>query len=192
MVTNTSAAVGGITWLLLDYWQERKWSPVGFCSGAIAGLVGVTPASGYIGTPASVAIGVITAVICNYSTKLKILCRYDDALGESAHLVRSFLRDIHLITEPLPHVVTPRYLCFSWYRRLCRLNIDGYICRQSRRCIRRNNCDTRWMDQSSLHANPLSTRKFLCHYGLRPCGNHDHPNCYGLHPRAFPTGYTRG
>lgn len=80
LVTNTAAAVGGLTWLLLDYWQERKWSPVGFCSGAIAGLVGITPASGYVGTPASVAIGMITAVICNFSTKLKIIIGCDDAL----------------------------------------------------------------------------------------------------------------
>jgi len=95
MVTNTSAAVGGITWLLLDYWQERKWSPVGFCSGAIAGLVGVTPASGYIGTPASLAIGVITAIICNYSTKLKILFRYDDSLDIFAsHGIGGFVGSI--------------------------------------------------------------------------------------------------
>ncbi|MBW0518852.1 hypothetical protein O181_058567 [Austropuccinia psidii MF-1] len=80
MVTNTSAAVGGLTWLILDYFQEKKWSPVGFCAGAIAGLVGITPASGYVGTPASVAIGALTAIVCNYATKLKIIFRCDDAL----------------------------------------------------------------------------------------------------------------
>jgi len=46
MVTNLSACVGGITWCLLDYRLERKWSTVGFCSGVIAGLVCITPGSG--------------------------------------------------------------------------------------------------------------------------------------------------
>ncbi|KAH9456117.1 hypothetical protein Pst134EB_012323 [Puccinia striiformis f. sp. tritici] len=95
MVTNTAAAVGGLTWLLLDYWQERKWSPVGFCSGAIAGLVGITPASGYVGTPASVAIGVITAVVCNFTTKLKIILGCDDALDIFAsHGIGGFVGSI--------------------------------------------------------------------------------------------------
>ncbi|CAH7667115.1 ammonium transporter AmtB-like domain-containing protein [Phakopsora pachyrhizi] len=80
MVTNTAASVGGITWLVLDYFQEQKWSPVGFCSGAIAGLVGITPASGYVGAPSAVAIGFLTAIACNYATKLKILLGCDDAL----------------------------------------------------------------------------------------------------------------
>lgn len=82
MVTNTAAASGGLAWLIVDYFHERKWSPVGFCSGAIAGLVGITPASGYVGTPASVAIGCVTAVVCNYATQLKILLDCDDTLGE--------------------------------------------------------------------------------------------------------------
>ncbi|GAA95425.1 uncharacterized protein L969DRAFT_614781 [Mixia osmundae IAM 14324] len=80
IVTNNAAAVGGLTWMLLDWRLERKWSAVGFCSGAICGLVGITPASGYVGTPASLAIGVITAACCNWATKLKFIFGYDDAL----------------------------------------------------------------------------------------------------------------
>jgi Amt family ammonium transporter len=45
-VTNLSACVGGITWCVLDYRLERKWSTVGFCSGVVAGLVSITPGSG--------------------------------------------------------------------------------------------------------------------------------------------------
>jgi len=48
VVTNLSASVGGITWCLLDYRLEHKWSTVGFCSGVIAGLVAITPGSGYV------------------------------------------------------------------------------------------------------------------------------------------------
>lgn len=48
VVTNLSASVGGITWCLLDYRLEQKWSTVGFCSGVIAGLVAITPGSGFV------------------------------------------------------------------------------------------------------------------------------------------------
>lgn len=46
VVTNLAACMGGITWCVLDYRLERKWSTVGFCSGVVAGLVSITPGSG--------------------------------------------------------------------------------------------------------------------------------------------------
>ena len=49
IITNLAASVGGLTWMLWDYRLERKWSVVGFCSGAIVGLVAITPGSGYVG-----------------------------------------------------------------------------------------------------------------------------------------------
>ncbi|CAD6897873.1 unnamed protein product [Tilletia controversa] len=80
VVTNIAAAVGGLTWMCLDWRLERKWSVVGFCSGAISGLVAITPASGYVGAPAAVAFGVVGATACNFATSLKSLGGYDDAL----------------------------------------------------------------------------------------------------------------
>jgi len=80
MVTNMAAAVGGLTWMLWDYRIERKWSAVGFCSGAISGLVAITPGSGFVGTPASVLFGVLAGTVCNFGTQLKFLFGYDDAL----------------------------------------------------------------------------------------------------------------
>jgi Amt family ammonium transporter len=50
IVTNLAASVGGLTWMLWDYRLERKWSVVGFCSGAVVGLVAITPASGFVGS----------------------------------------------------------------------------------------------------------------------------------------------
>lgn len=44
--TNLAACVGGITWCMLDWKLERKWSAVGFCSGVVAGLIAITPGSG--------------------------------------------------------------------------------------------------------------------------------------------------
>jgi Amt family ammonium transporter len=43
VVTNLAASVGGITWCVLDYRLERKWSTVGFCSGVVAGLGNLLP-----------------------------------------------------------------------------------------------------------------------------------------------------
>jgi len=39
LVTNLSASIGGITWVLMDYHHEKKFSALGFCAGAVAGLV---------------------------------------------------------------------------------------------------------------------------------------------------------
>ncbi|KAF9529651.1 ammonium transporter [Crepidotus variabilis] len=80
IVTNLSASVGGLTWMLWDYRIERKWSAVGFCSGAIAGLVAITPGSGYVGAPAAVLFGFMAGTVCNFATQLKFLVGYDDSL----------------------------------------------------------------------------------------------------------------
>lgn len=80
IVTHIAASVGGITWCLLDYRLEKKWSAVGFCSGAVAGLVAITPGSGYVAPWAAVVFGVVGGVVCNIATKLKFLIGVDDAL----------------------------------------------------------------------------------------------------------------
>ncbi|THU79769.1 ammonium transporter [Dendrothele bispora CBS 962.96] len=79
-VTNLAASVGGITWMLWDYRIERKWSAVGFCSGAIAGLVAITPGSGFVGAPAAVLFGAVAGTVCNWATQLKFVFGYDDTL----------------------------------------------------------------------------------------------------------------
>jgi len=80
VVTNLAASVGGVTWCLLDYRLERKFSAVGFCSGVISGLVAITPGSGFVPPWAAVVFGVVAGVACNYATKLKYLMRIDDSL----------------------------------------------------------------------------------------------------------------
>lgn len=67
-----AASVGGITWMILDYRLERKWSAVGFCSGAVSGLVAITPASGFVGPPAALVFGVVGAIVCNFATRIKV------------------------------------------------------------------------------------------------------------------------
>ncbi len=78
--TNVAASVGGVTWCLLDYRLERKWSAVGFCSGVVAGLVAITPGSGFVPPWAAVIFGAIAGSSCNYATKVKFYLGIDDAL----------------------------------------------------------------------------------------------------------------
>ncbi|KAL1752646.1 ammonium transporter AmtB-like domain-containing protein, partial [Schizophyllum commune] len=80
IVTNLAASVGGLTWMFWDYRLERKWSAVGFCSGAIAGLVAITPGSGFVGSPAAVLFGFMAGTCCNFATQLKYVFGYDDTL----------------------------------------------------------------------------------------------------------------
>ncbi|WWD17344.1 hypothetical protein CI109_101785 [Kwoniella shandongensis] len=79
-VTNLAGSVGGITWLIMDFRLERKWSMVGFCTGAIAGLVAITPAAGFVGAPAGALIGLVSAAVSNLSTRLKVSMRVDDPM----------------------------------------------------------------------------------------------------------------
>nr|CAG8577195.1 12213_t:CDS:2 [Entrophospora candida] len=79
-VTNLAASIGGLTWMLIDYRFEHRFSVVGFCSGALAGLVCVTPAAGYISISSSLLFGIFPGVICNILVKLRDRWRYDDAL----------------------------------------------------------------------------------------------------------------
>jgi Amt family ammonium transporter len=80
VTTNTSAAVGGIVWGILDYIRHgQKWSAVGFCSGAICGLVAITPASGYVSPTSSIVFGLAGSLICNFSMRVKEVLRVDDS-----------------------------------------------------------------------------------------------------------------
>ncbi|GAA5945587.1 hypothetical protein JCM3775_000532 [Rhodotorula graminis] len=78
--TNLSAGFGGLAWMLMDYRLERKWSAVGYCTGAICGLVAITPAAGYVGYGPSIFIGVVSAAISNLLTTLKGFFAFDDAM----------------------------------------------------------------------------------------------------------------
>lgn len=78
--TNLAASVGALVWMLMDYVKVRKWSMVGICSGAVAGLVGITPAAGFVPVYTAVAIGAITAAAANLGGYVKYWIRIDDGL----------------------------------------------------------------------------------------------------------------
>ncbi|KAJ3145363.1 hypothetical protein HDU89_007116 [Geranomyces variabilis] len=80
VTTTVAAAAGSIAWVAWDYVRHRKLSGLGFCSGAVAGLVGITPAAGFVAPWASIIIGAVTAVACNVACRLKTRFGFDDSL----------------------------------------------------------------------------------------------------------------
>lgn len=79
--TNLAAGCGALAWLLVDYFRyDRRWTTIGMCSGAVAGLVGITPAAGFVPVYFAVPIGVISGIGCNYATSLKHFLKIDDGL----------------------------------------------------------------------------------------------------------------
>jgi len=81
MVTNTSAAVAALSWMFAEWFFSKKPTVLGLASGAVAGLVSITPAAGFVNLPASMIIGLVAGVFGFYSvTVLKHKLGYDDSL----------------------------------------------------------------------------------------------------------------
>jgi Amt family ammonium transporter len=81
MTTTLATAVASFAWGMIEMVFRGKASVLGFCSGAVAGLVVITPACGFVDSTGAVVIGVLAAVIPYLAcTKLKPLLKYDDAL----------------------------------------------------------------------------------------------------------------
>ncbi len=78
--TNLATAVAAMWWMFLSWAHTGKTSAIGAASGAIAGLVAITPASGFVGTWASIIIGFAAATVCFYCLIIKNRGRIDDAL----------------------------------------------------------------------------------------------------------------
>jgi len=69
--TNTAAASAGLSWMLFDVLRRKKPSVMGFCIGAVVGLVAITPAAGFVAIPQSIFIGVFAAVVSNVAVLIK-------------------------------------------------------------------------------------------------------------------------
>ena len=81
VVTHISAATAALTWMLIDLITTKKPTILGICTGAIAGLAAITPASGVSGPVGALIIGFASGAICWYfSIKVKTMLGYDDSL----------------------------------------------------------------------------------------------------------------
>ena len=80
LVTNMAAAVAAVTWGIISYVQTGRMSAVGVASGAVAGLVAITPAAGSVGPMGSLAVGLGAGVFCYIAVQLRHRFKIDDAL----------------------------------------------------------------------------------------------------------------
>ncbi|MBP6023988.1 ammonium transporter [Ferruginibacter sp.] len=78
--TNTAAAAAGLSWMFFDVMRGKKPSVLGFCIGAVVGLVAITPAAGFVAIPQSIFIGFVAAIISNVVVYYKQKSRLDDTL----------------------------------------------------------------------------------------------------------------
>ncbi|HKA75126.1 MAG TPA: ammonium transporter [Xanthobacteraceae bacterium] len=81
LVTQIATATAALSWMFVEWGMRGKPTVVGMCSGAVAGLVAITPASGFVGPIGALVIGVAAGVLCYWgATGLKSMLGYDDAL----------------------------------------------------------------------------------------------------------------
>ena len=81
VVTNTAAAAAMMSWLILAWLIDKKPSAIGAASGAVAGLVAITPAAGFVGPMPALIIGLGAGVFCYGMVKLLLKLKVDDALA---------------------------------------------------------------------------------------------------------------
>ncbi|MGE5839435.1 MAG: ammonium transporter [Deltaproteobacteria bacterium] len=80
VVTHIASAVAALSWLVVEWVHRGKPTTLGAASGAVAGLVAITPGSGFVGPVSAIFIGGLAGVICYAGVMLKSKLRYDDSL----------------------------------------------------------------------------------------------------------------
>ncbi len=78
--TTTAAASAGLAWMFFDVIKGKKPSVLGFCIGAVVGLVAITPGAGFVGIPQSIIIGLVGAIVSNIAVSIKQKSKLDDTL----------------------------------------------------------------------------------------------------------------
>jgi ammonium transporter, Amt family len=81
LATQIATAAAALSWMFAEWISKGKPSVLGIASGAVAGLVAITPASGFVGPTSAVIIGLVAGVVCFFAaTSLKHMFNYDDSL----------------------------------------------------------------------------------------------------------------
>jgi Amt family ammonium transporter len=80
VVTHVASAVAALSWTVMEWIHRKKPTTLGAASGAVAGLVAITPASGFVGPVAAIIIGGLAGVICYGGVLMKVKLGYDDSL----------------------------------------------------------------------------------------------------------------
>jgi len=80
VVTHIASAMAALSWMFMEWWHRGKPTTLGAASGAVAGLVAITPGSGFVGPVSAIIIGALGGVICYGGVLLKSRLGYDDSL----------------------------------------------------------------------------------------------------------------
>ena len=115
--TQAAAAAAGLSWMLVEWLHRGKPTALGLASGIVAGLVAVTPASGFVYPWGGLVIGLIAGAVCYVSVSLKPLFRYDDSLDAfGVHGVGGFLG-----------AVLTGVFCYTWTYMDPSVGADGVV-----------------------------------------------------------------
>lgn len=80
VATHVAAAAAALTWTIVEWIYRGKPTTLGTASGAVAGLVGITPACGFVGLTAALIIGIVAGFLCYFAIVIKTKLGYDDSL----------------------------------------------------------------------------------------------------------------
>lgn len=80
VVTHIATASAALSWMIVEWFHRNKPTALGAASGAVAGLVAITPASGYVGPMSAIIIGLVAGTLCYFAVNLKTKLGYDDSL----------------------------------------------------------------------------------------------------------------
>ena len=97
VTTQVAAAVAATTWIIVEWLTSGKPTTLGVASGAVAGLVAITPAAGFVGPLAAILIGIAAGAGCYWALRIKFRFGFDDSLDVVAvHLVGGIVGSILL------------------------------------------------------------------------------------------------
>ena len=97
MATQVAAGTAATVWLLVEKMVQGHATTLGFASGAVAGLVAITPAAGFVDPLGALVIGAVAGVVCFYALRLKAIFKFDDSLDVVAvHLVGGIIGSVLL------------------------------------------------------------------------------------------------
>ncbi len=112
LATQVAACVGAFAWGLCEFFKRQQMSVLGMATGAIAGLIAVTPASGFVGITGALAIGAVAGIVCFFAvTNFKAVTKIDDTLDVFAlhgmgGLVGTIMTPIFASSEIAPITAT--------------------------------------------------------------------------------------
>ncbi len=84
LVTNTAAATAALTWMIVSWYHDGKPSLLGLLSGAVAGLVVITPAAGFVDVTSAIIMGFVVGVVCYFAVLFRSRAQIDESLDAFA------------------------------------------------------------------------------------------------------------